>query len=459
VALFADQDVNLRQRASQVAGLAAVIVAATAFAVWWASPPLLSTGSTAAATVKPTTALCLAALGLTLMHPDTNSRCVFAVCLAVAAIAALDLLDVFSIDFGINRLNRLLVPRSALPRPEASFHMINGVPLSLLPTVGSLALSRFERHRFAATALSGIVGVMATFSVLNYLLIGSRVLYGTIEVPTPLTSISLLCVVGAIILQIGAIPTLRKPRPLWQLLIVLGCAIITPLLLFGVYMGLHITDAELQEIQDHLASDARGLSADVDREITGEIERLQALAASASLRQGDFAEFQRQADASLAWRQSGNIALIDRDRQQLVNTAVPFGTPQEKATVPESLVERSLATGKPQVSSLFVGSTVRRLMFSIMVPVQINGDNRFVLARAPGLQALATLVAEKELPRGWNAAVSDAAHRIIARSDQRDAFMGKELPPAQWHRASPSSVLILSTPKGGHRCRLLCSRN
>jgi len=41
-------------------------------------------------------------------------------------------------------------------------------------------------------------------------------------------------------------------------------------------------------------SEARTLSADVDREITGEIKRLQALAASPSLRQGDFAEFQRQ---------------------------------------------------------------------------------------------------------------------------------------------------------------------
>jgi hypothetical protein len=37
------------------------------------------------------------------------------------------------------------------------------------------------------------------------------------------------------------------------------------------------------------------LSANVDREIVGEIERVQALAASPSLRHGDFAEFQRGA--------------------------------------------------------------------------------------------------------------------------------------------------------------------
>jgi hypothetical protein len=74
-----------------------------------------------------------------------------------------------------------------------------------------------------------------------------------------------------------------------------------------------------------MAIEARSLSAGADRVIIGEIERLQALAASPSLRQGDFAEFQRQAEASLAFQQRGNIVLIDRNMQQLINTCVPFG--------------------------------------------------------------------------------------------------------------------------------------
>jgi hypothetical protein len=116
--------------------------------------------------------------------------------------------------------------------------------------------------------------------------------------------------------------------------------------------------------------------------IIGEIERLQALAASPSLRQGDFAEFQRQAEASLALLQIGNIVLIDRNMQELVNTWVPFGTHLGKAAVSESLVEWSLAIGKPQVAGLFIGGgAVPCKMISII-------DRR---PRAPVLRSIAFL--------------------------------------------------------------------
>jgi PAS domain S-box-containing protein len=435
-----------RERASQVAALAAVIIAAAAFIGWWVSPPLPSNWGSGFAIVKPTTALCVAALGLALVHLGADSRFTFVVGLAVATIGAVDTLDLFGIDFGSNHLNRLLVPQVAVPGPETSFRMINGVPVALVLAGGSLALSRFGGHRFAATALAGIAGVMVTFALLNYL-IGSRMFYGTLALPTPLTAIGLLCDVGAIILRIGTMPALRKPRPLWHLLIVLGCAIITPLLLFGVYMGVRITDAEHRDVRDNLMSQARTFSAAVDREIIGEIERLQALAASPSLRQGDFAEFQRQAEASLALLQRGNIVLIDRNMQQLVNTFVPFGKPLPKA-VASQVIESTFATGKPQVTGLFMAPVVDQFMFGITLPVEIGGESRYVLGRSQNQRSLTRLIAADELPVGWLAVVADAAHHIIARSEQEDVFIGKELRPAQWHRAEPAGVFEFVDSEG-----------
>ena len=426
------------------------MIAAAALAGWWAGLPLLSSWGSGFATMKPTAALCLAALGLALMYPGKHSRFACVVGLAVAAVAVLDLVqDALNVEPGIGRLQTQASRTAVLVQRVASVSMPHATALGFALAGGSLALSRFERHRFAATALASLVGAIALFVLLGYLT-GIITLYGSASVNSPAlpTAVGLLCVASAIVLRIGAMPALyKKPRPLLHLLVMLGCAIIAPLLMFGIYAGTRIADAQLDQVREGLMSEARTLSADVDREVIGEIERLQALAASPSLRQGDFAEFQRQAEASLAVRQSGSIMLIDRNMQQLVNTWVPFGTPLQKAALPE-LTERALATGKPQITGLFIGPVTKQLTFGIIVPVQIDGESRYALVRSPNGHALAGLVAANELPPGWRAIVSDAAHHIIARSEQQDAFMGRELPPARWRRAGPGGIFEFIDSKG-----------
>jgi PAS domain S-box-containing protein len=443
MALFALVRGLKRQHASQAAGFAVVTIAAAVLIGWWDGLPTVSSWGSGFATVKPVTALCLTALGVALVHPAKNSRVALAVGIAVAAVAALDLgQDLFGFDFGIDRW---LVPWTALQRSGVpSFRMINGMPVAIALAGGSLVLSRFEGHHFAATVLGGVAGGMAVFALFAYLS-GIDSLHGSASVnaPTLPTAVGVLCVASGIILRFGTMPALRRARPLWQLQVILGCAVIAPLLLFGFRIGVGIADSQLNQVRKELMGEAGTLSANVDRQIIGEIERLQALAASPSLRQADFAEFQRQAEAALALLQIGNIVLIDRNMQELVNTWVPFGTHLGKAAVSESLVERSLATGKPQVAGLFIGSVTQRLMFSVFVPVQIDGESRYVLGRSQDHRALARLVAANELPAGWHAVVSDAAHRIVARSQQEDPFVGKELPTPQWHRAGSGGVFEL----------------
>jgi PAS domain S-box-containing protein len=435
VTLFVGQAGNLkRRRASKAAGLAAVAIAAAAFIGWWARLPLLASWGAGFPAMKPVAAACLWALGLALIYPGRNSRFAIAVGLAAAVLAALDLLG---IDFGINRW---LVPRAAVPGS-------NAMAVSVGLAGAALVLSRLEGYHFAATALGGLTGMGAIYALLNIYLTGLDPLSVAIEPPALPTIVGQLCVAAGIILQIGTMPALRKPRPLWHLHIVLGCAIITPLLLFGAYAGLSIAIAQLRVVQNDLMSKARVLSAEVDREIIGEIERLQALAASPSLRQGDFAAFQRQAEASLALQQRGNIVLIDRNMQQLVNTFVPFGKPLPKAVIPRT-PEMTFATGKPQVTGLFMAPVIDQYMYGVTVPVEIGGERRYVLGRSQDQHALARLVAANELPPGWLAVVADAAHHIIARSEQEEAFIGKELPPAQRYRAAPGGVFEFVDSEG-----------
>src|SRR5260370_1329800 len=256
---------SMKRHASSVAaGFAAVTIAAVVVSGWWGGLPMLASWGSGFAATKPVAALCLAALGLALVHPGKNSRFALAVGLAVAAIAVLDL---FGVDFGINRW---LVPRAAMPGAGvASFEMINGMPLAIALAGGSLALSRFEGHHFTATVLGGLAGGIAVFAVLNYLT-GMHALHSSFRPPALPTAVGLFCVAGAIVLRVGTMPALRKARPLWQLQVMLGCAIIAPLVLFGVYTGARIAVAQIRLVQNDLMSEARILSAGVDREIIGE---------------------------------------------------------------------------------------------------------------------------------------------------------------------------------------------
>jgi hypothetical protein len=166
VTLFAGQASDLnRQRASQVASLAAIAIGAAALAGWWAPIPLLSSLGPDFARVKPTTALCLTALGLALVHPGKNARFALAVGLTVVGIAVLDLLNRFGIDVNIDGLNGLLVPRTVPPGAETSFRAINGVPVSLSLAGSALTLSCFERRHFAAAALGCLVAINQVYGV------------------------------------------------------------------------------------------------------------------------------------------------------------------------------------------------------------------------------------------------------------------------------------------------------
>jgi hypothetical protein len=292
VTLFTGQVADLRrQRASQAAGFVAVTIGAVALIGGWAGLPLLSSWGAGLPAMRPSGALAIPALGLALMHPGKDSRFAFAVGLAAAAVAVVGLsLILLNVELRLG-IDRWLAPWAAEPGlGPAFFRVAVAGTLAFGLAGGSLALSRFERHRFAATMLGSVAGAIAVFALLGYLT-GIDTLYGSVSVNSPPlpTAVGLLCVAAGIILRIGTVPALRQPRPLWHLLVMLGCAIIAPLLLFGAYAGIRIADAQLDQVREQLMSEARTLSAGVDREIIGEIERLQALAASPSLHQGDFA--------------------------------------------------------------------------------------------------------------------------------------------------------------------------
>jgi len=244
VTLFVGQVSGLkRQHASQAAGFAAVMIGVMALIGLWVGLPSLASWGFGFLTMRPLGALSLVALGLALGHRGKTSRFAFAVGLAMAALAALGLglvvlVILFNIELGF--IDRWLARWAIAPGlGAAAFQIASAATVALGLAGGSLALSRFERHRLAATILAGVVGVIVVFTLLGYLT-GVDTLYGSVSVNSPPvpTAVGLLCVASGIILRIGTIPVFHKRRPLWQLLVVLGCAIVAPLLLFRRICGI-----------------------------------------------------------------------------------------------------------------------------------------------------------------------------------------------------------------------------
>jgi PAS domain S-box-containing protein len=218
---------------------------------------------------------------------------------------------------------------------------------------------------------------------------------------------------------------------------VLGWAIVVPLLLFGAYASGRMADAQADQLRRAMIDEVTNVSSDVDREVLGEIELLQALAASPSLQNDDFAAFQRQAQAPLTMRQSGDIVLFDRGARQIVNTSAPFGTPLPQGSVRElrEEVERAFATGKTQITNLYEVPGGKEFRYSIILPVKIDGEIRYALVKTPSEHSLVWTITGNQLPPSWKAVVFDSAHRILAQSEEvPEAIVGKKLPPSQWGR-------------------------
>jgi hypothetical protein len=105
------------------------------------------------------------------------------------------------------------------------------------------------------------------------------------------------------------------------------------------------------------------LLADVDRQISAIQAELQVLAVSPSLQDGDLPAFDDQMRAALTIRGTAMV-LLDTKAQQLIHTNRPFGETLPRAINTEML-DRVVATGKPQISDLIIGAVLRRPVLTV----------------------------------------------------------------------------------------------
>ena len=151
-----------------------------------------------------------------------------------------------------------------------------------------------------------------------------------------------------------------------------------PLVALAGFGILRAVNDRRAQIQRDVRERVENLVADVDRQIIAIQAELQVLAVSPSLQDGDLPTFDRQMREALKIRGT-SIVLLDTKAQQLINTNRPFGEPLPRAINTEML-DRAVATGKPQISDLIIGAVLKRPVLTVGVPVFRDGEVAFVFA-------------------------------------------------------------------------------
>jgi hypothetical protein len=185
----------------------------------------------------------------------------------------------------------------------------------------------------------------------------------------------------------------------------LTLATVLPLVAVGGFVVIRTVDDQTVQVEQGVGRTVDSLLGDLDRQIIAIEAELRLLAVSPSLHSEDLYPFYQQMYAALAL-QGTAIVLLDTRGQQLLSTNRPFGAPLPRATNTE-MIERVVATGKPQVSDLIMGAVLHRPIVAVGVPVFRDGKVAFVLVMVLGPEVLSKLLDQPDLSPDWVFAIFD----------------------------------------------------
>ncbi|HEX8819530.1 MAG TPA: sensor histidine kinase, partial [Archangium sp.] len=220
--------------------------------------------------------------------------------------------------------------------------------------------------------------------------------------------------------------------PLRWHLVRLAVGTLLPAVAFAAVVAFQLASLEREATERRAVQSARALAADFEREISGSIRTLQALAESEPLARGDLEAFlpecERVRRTQPAWKL---VLLHSSDGQPLLNTSLPWGAPLPAVAEPESFA-RVLQTQQPLVGDLAVGRAARReFAFPVRVPVMRDGVPRYVLSAIITPESLAQVVASQSSGyEEWTRTLVDQQGRVAARTRDPARFVGQSATPS-----------------------------
>ena len=210
-------------------------------------------------------------------------------------------------------------------------------------------------------------------------------------------------------------------------LVILTLATMLPLVALAGFSILRAVDSERMQVRRTVVHSTEALLAAVDYEISSAQSELRILALSPSLQTGDLEAFDKYMRTALDPSELA-IVLSDDAAQQLVSTNRPFGTPLPRQTDIE-MIDRVVATGRPQVSDLIIGAVLRRPIVAVTVPVFREGKVYYVLSMGLDPTRLSDVLQRQNQPPEWTVAIFDRKGVTVARNKELDRFLGVAAAP------------------------------
>ncbi|CAA9284910.1 MAG: Uncharacterized corrinoid protein, partial [uncultured Acetobacteraceae bacterium] len=238
-----------------------------------------------------------------------------------------------------------------------------------------------------------------------------------------------------------------RRRGLRTHIVALVAAALIPAFAVGAIAVAAAVDSYGRAFEDRLEDTAAALASAMGSEIETHLAALGALATARELDGGasvgaaaDLAGFHGRA-RPVADGLGTRMFLIGRDGRQALHTDFPPGEAPPIRASP--IVDRVFETGRYGVTDLMVGRVTGRTLALVYVPVVRGGQAVSALGSVLESERLSDLLARQGFRDGVYATLIDGQGRIVARSADRDRYVGQRVRDwmAEGVAAAPSGAL------------------
>jgi signal transduction histidine kinase/ActR/RegA family two-component response regulator len=256
------------------------------------------------------------------------------------------------------------------------------------------------------------------------------------------------------------LPSPPHSLPLRWHLVRLALGTLLPVVVFAGVVAFQLARSEREASERRVVRSARMLAASFDREMSGSIRALQALAESDHLERGELEAFRADCERVLRTQPSWKIVLlIAPDGRQVANTGIPWGAPLPALSESRSFT-RVVETRQPTVGDLARGQS-GGLAFPVRVPVIRGGVLQYVLTAVITPEALSSVVVRQASnAEEWTRTLIDQRGIVAARTRAPQRFVGQLATPLFLeHSRAQTEGIFANTSLEGTRVYVAFSRS